>query len=69
MSELRSKTPEELGISDDEYINLAESLLLAMDLISFLHPGPLYELNRMKVEYLEGLFGLKQEASLPDDLK
>ena len=64
MNELHSKTPKELGISDDEYINLAESLLLARDLLKGLRSGPLYELNKMKVEYLEKYFGIQQDPSI-----
>lgn len=67
MSELHSKTPKELGVSDEEYINLAESLLLARDLLKGLRSGPLYELNKMKVEYLEGLFGIKQKLPVLND--
>ena len=58
------KTPKELGITDQQFIDLAESLLLARDLLKGLRSGPLYELNRMKVDYLEKYFGIQQDPSI-----
>lgn len=61
-SEIKSslKTPQELGITEHEWVNLAESLLLSREFVSLLSDGPLYHFHRMQVDYLEDFFGLKQ---------
>lgn len=63
MKELHSKTPKELGISDGEYIALAESLLISREFVNTLREGPLYYYHEMRVAYLEQYFGLNGELT------
>lgn len=54
------KTAKELGISDHDWVILAESLLLSRDLAYYLPHSPIGILHKMNVDYLEGYFGIKQ---------
>lgn len=51
--------PQELGISDHEWVNLAESLLLSRELATLLPYGELGYIHQMRVAYLEEYFGLR----------
>lgn len=52
MEKIQPKTPQELGISDHEWVNLAESLLLSRELVAGLGPGELYYYHQMRIAYL-----------------
>lgn len=63
MSErLPPKTPQELGISDKEWVDLAESLLLSRELVAGLGEGELFFFHKMRVTYLEEYFGIRRPA-------
>lgn len=59
------KTSEELGITPQQWIDLAESLLISRDLVSLLPYGELAVIHKMKVDYLERYFGIKPEPPVP----
>lgn len=54
-----AKTAQELGITNEQWVNLAESLLISREITSLLSSGPLYELHKMQLDYLEIYFGIK----------
>lgn len=58
-----AKTAQELGITNEQWVNLAESLLISREMTSVLSSGPLYELHKMQLDYLEKYFGLKNDTS------
>lgn len=66
MSEKSPKTPEELGITNEDWVNLAESLLISREITQWFSSGPIYELHKMQLEYLEKLFGIQQNPPLLD---
>lgn len=70
MSEKREpKTPQELGISDKEWVDLAESLLLSRELVAGLGQGELYFYHKMRIAYLEEYFGIGRSVdNLPADV-
>ena len=55
------KTPQELGITDEVWVNLAEQLLASREILLYVSFGPLYELHKMQKEYLENLFGITKK--------
>lgn len=59
-------TPEQLGITNEEWVNLAESLLISREFVSMLHSGALYDLHKMQLEYLEKFFGITHEPGVED---
>ena len=59
------KTPEELGITIDQWSVLAESLLISWQMVEYLNRGsPLYELHNMQKNYLERYFGITQSPPI-----
>lgn len=67
--EFRSKSPEELGISNADYVALAEQLLLSRELVKALGPSsPLGQLHRRQMIYLETYFGLREPDPNNKDL-
>lgn len=58
-----AKSAQELGITDEQWVNLAESLLISREITSLITSGPLYELHKMQLEYLERYFGIQQNPS------
>lgn len=52
------KSPEELGISQQEWVVLAESLLSSRQWVSVLPYGELAVYHQMRVDYLEKYFGI-----------
>mgnify|MGYP001565884105 CR=1 FL=1 len=59
MEKLRAKTPQELGISEADWVRMAEELLYFRDFAMLLPNSPLGCMYGMRVEYLERLFGLR----------
>lgn len=53
-----AKTAQELGITNEQWVNLAESLLISREITNVLSSGPLYELHKMQLDYLEKYFGI-----------
>lgn len=60
MEQLNSKTPQELGISNAEYISLAESLLLSREIAAGLPNTELGQYHAKRAAYLEQYFGLRE---------
>lgn len=61
------KTPQELGISNHEWVILAESYLSSRQWVSALPYGELAVYHQMRVEYLEKYFGIVRDpANQPD---
>lgn len=58
MSEHLPKSPQELGISDHDWVQLAESLILSREFAALLPDSELGAYHRMRVIYLEGYFGI-----------
>ena len=70
MSEFRSKSPEELGISLGEYARMAEQLLLSREMAYLLGPeNPLGAYHTRQMIYLETYFGLREIDPDNPDLK
>lgn len=59
---LGAKSWKELGITPQQWIDLAESLLLSRELLKGLPYGELAVIHKMKVDYLEKYFGLKNDT-------
>lgn len=58
MSEQGPKTPDELGISESDWIDLAESLIISRAFIRQITQGDLSAYHRLRVQYLEEYFGI-----------
>lgn len=54
------KTPQELGISNHEWVTLAEELVYFRDFAKLLPHSPLGCMYTMRVNYLEVYFGITQ---------
>lgn len=58
------KTPQELGISNHEWVSLAESLLISRQWVSVLPYGELAVIHQMRVKYLEDYFGITEPIDI-----
>lgn len=66
---LGAKTYQELGITPQQWIDLAESLLISREFVSALPHGELATMHRMKIDYLEKYFGIQQGPSILNPLE
>lgn len=58
------KTPQELGISEHDWILLAESLIFSREFAALLPYCELSIIHRMNIDHLEEYFGIRPKPTL-----
>lgn len=56
------KTAEQMGITESEWVDLAESLILSREFARLMPQSPLGMMHQMQVDYLERLFGIVEDV-------
>lgn len=64
MAERQPKSPQELGISNAEWVDMAESLLIARKFAALLPDSELGDYHRRMVIHLEQVFGLSGDGGI-----